>query len=498
MAVDPNTKRLVEFKFVKSKYKGLYKDKDLEEVRKRIKSLSDADIEAQADEESLEIAKDQFAPTGYPTPARPTYRIDYETSKKSIEEVYYWLLNYLRQDIGYGEIEKITDVFAAAEHSAFFGVAQQRLGLQQDKVSQFLATIGKMVRELFQLVRELRILDERLDYYFDSSNLESKNRETSEITLKGIYIDQVEGGTKNPASVYGMARELQFTVLPDLFYSVHPLLPEEVNDAVEKLDFNDAVKRVLKRKLHTYLEWKVHTQKELVTRRKFTLQYMRQHYDIIKMYMTWVRPYLRNIRRLQNESKEIEGTNSPDLISAFEGSLVEIEILGKKMPQDNKKIYACILLHFFYRTRPSLSYQEEGYQRGPIHVGNTKIAYRGYLWNDEQIDNYKKMREREDFELIGIVDKSVEAAMEALGDELEKYLEEAGEAVNEKALTPAPGKRAYEGFLNTFISAKPAVKKPKPNLFDIDLEKKNAAKELNNNIWYAYKNFKKAHKLLAW
>jgi len=90
-----------------------------------------------------------------------------EVSDLSIEEPYFWILDELKQN--FQIIEKLEDSFAAAENSAFFGVTQQRLGAQQDKVSQFLATTGKMIKELFQMVRELRIIDERLQYYDEAS-----------------------------------------------------------------------------------------------------------------------------------------------------------------------------------------------------------------------------------------------------------------------------------------------------------------------------------------
>src|SRR3989338_5983429 len=108
-----------------------------------------------SDEEIAEQTRLTYTPSGFPMPAR-RYRMHYEGYNISIEEPYFWVLHYLRYYSGFPEVIKITDVFAAAENSAFFGASQQRLGLQQDKVSQFLATIGKIVRELFQLVRELR------------------------------------------------------------------------------------------------------------------------------------------------------------------------------------------------------------------------------------------------------------------------------------------------------------------------------------------------------
>ena len=137
------------------------------------------------EEETTELGRNNYGiiiegPTGFPKP-KSVRRAVLQEFNQSIEETYFWLLEEIRQSQGFKDITKITDIFAASEQSAFFGSAQQRLGLQQDKVSQFLATIGKMVKELFQLVRELRILDERLGYYVDSSDASSKSRESAEL-----------------------------------------------------------------------------------------------------------------------------------------------------------------------------------------------------------------------------------------------------------------------------------------------------------------------------
>jgi len=476
-----------------------------EELLKKFKFVKK---DGSVDQEEREVGKDQIVKTEYPEPVH-SYKLVTETFQESIEDVYYWIFSFIR-DYGFGQIEKITDVFAASEHSAFFGVAQQRLGLQQDKVSQFLATVGKMVRELFQLVRELRVLDERLDYYEDSMNPESPSRESAEITLKGIYIDMAEGGAKNPSSVYGMSRELQFTTLPDLFFSTHPTSVEEIDKIVDELEFNRKVREVLKRKLRSFLEWKTHTYTELKTRRKFTLQYFRQHTDIIRMYMTWVKPYLRNIRRLQSETMEKNKASVADIISAFEGSLVEIEFLAKYLPENNKDVYSVFLAHFRYRTKPSMSYQQEGYQRGPLHVGETKATLRAYSWTSEEIENYKKLREQEDFELISVIDDSLKAAMDALGEEFEKYLKESGEEVveGEKKLVKKPTlftpfTSVFKGFGELFgfrrlPKEERSDEKQKEKKFRMGQERKKAAGVAKNAIWVTYKNYKKSHKLLSW
>ena len=443
--------------------------------------------------------------TGFPKPAR-RYRLHYEGYNISIEEPYFWNLHYLRYFGGFARIDKITDVFAAAENSAFFGANQQRLGLQQDKVSQFLATIGKMVRELFQLVREMRILDERMSYYVDSFT-SSPSAASAEITLKGIWVDLVEQGAKNPASVYGMAREVQFTTLPDLFFSTHPKKQEDVDIVVERErgQFNRKVREVLARKLRSFLAWKEHTFEELKNRRKFTLKYLRQHFEIIRMYMTWVRPYLRNIQRLQLDQSK---TETPDLIIAFESSMIEVEILAIKGEGSVKQ---CILMHYLFRTRPEMNYSQE-YQRGPLHLGRVEIDWRAYGWTDDEIEKYKKMKEHEDFQLLGVIDGSVKAALEALGDELMRYLKEAGEEFEEKKELPknAPKRdglfmSVLRGFEELFTSfkvkkeVKDAKKKPsRTDIMKLAFARENAEAAIKRVMWNTYHHFKKQHDMLNW
>lgn len=394
--------------------------------------------------------------TGWPEPI-DRVRIINEKYNQSIEGVYFWILDNLREEMEYTEFVKLTDVFAASEHSAFFGVAQQRLGLQQDKVSQFLATIGKMVKELFQLVRELRILDERLEMYDRSY----EGDEPAEISLKGYWIDLVEGGAKNPASVYGMARELGFTTLPDLFFAAPPMPSARVQSYIESLKFNRKVKEVLARKLKTFIIWKEHTYRELKSRKIFTLKYLRQHYDIIKMYMTWVKPYLRNIRRLSMDENKVA---TPHLIAAFEGSMIEIEFLALK-PMKNGLGYSVMDVHFDYRSRPEMKFVQEGYQRGPVHVGRVVITFRPYGWTKKEVEQYKKYREREDFELLGTIDSSVQAAYTSMGEELEKYLAEAGETLGsewEKHEIKKPRQTIFEPFVSVVKGAGELVGAFKP------------------------------------
>ncbi len=490
------------------------------------------DHAAHQEEEKDEVEWQATLPTGYPAvDSALKYHLVYETSQQYIEEHYYWILHNLRYDFGFTHYDKITDVFAASEHSSFFGVSEQRLAAQQDRISQFLRGISEMLKSLFQLVREIRIIDERLTFYNDSFR-RGEEAMGSEITLKGIWVDQVEGGVKNAGSVYGLAQTVGFSILPDLFFRMKINdrdldkyafnwdafnersrdFPKMIDEMVVKLEFNEKVKEVLRRKLVQYYIWKTRTYKELSIRKRFTVKYLRQHYDTIRLYMGWIKPYLRNARKLRMDQRMMD---SVELLSAFEGSMLEIEVLLSRRVE-NQFLHPCLLLTFFFRTRPAMGYVGEAYQRGPTHVGKMDMTIRGYVWTEAQINNYKNMRMEEDFELLSTIDESLKEALDSLGDELKAYLRSEGEYFPERpkmAQGPPTNHGMLEPFLAIFqgfesigksfgsLSGVLPAKKDKPKNYDGEeyyVAKQFAKSHVKRSMWLTWKNFKKHNSMLQW
>lgn len=472
------------------------------EAEKKETPLSAAGFKEEIDEEVNIVGVSQkeaaeYYSTGYPKPLK-RLRLVFESYNASIEETYFWVLNHIKQDQAYYHVHKITDTLTASENSSIFGVQVQRLNIQQDKAGQYMGTIANMVKNLFQIVREIRIIKERLAHYHGSL----RGNKSSDIALKGYWVDLVEGGGKNPASIYGLASQLGFATLPDLFFDVMVKKGDDVNEMIEKRagDFNRKVQEVLRRKLQQFVTWRDETQKELETRHKFTLRYLRQHWNTIRMYMSWVKPMLRNVARLQTNEKY---RDSEELLTSMEGAVMEIEFLAQK--NNIQGYYPVILAHFLYRVRPAMNFNNE-YQRGPIHVGRVTVTLRAYAWSQKEIDKYLKLRNDEDFELLGMVDSSVQDAMEALGDELRKYLEEAEEDMGLLKKKEAPVEKpkgpgmldpfmalfgGFKGAAAMFVSDKNVKKKPSGN-------RGPAGGAAKGSMWQTYKNYKKAHQMLSW
>lgn len=455
--------------------------------------------------------------TGYPE-AKRHYEIVVDKQNSTLENYYYWAYRQITIDWSH-DVEKIIDTHAGSMASTQFGHMQSRLSIQQNQISQYLKGISEMIKGLFQIVREVRVIDDRLQYYYDSYNEESGNKDSSEMVLKDLWVSQVEGGTKNPGSVYGLAANVGFTILPDIFFRYRIPDPKNIDKRVDKLELNEKIKEVLKRKLRQYHEWKTRTFKELKNRRNYMVKYLRQHYNTIKLYISWIKPNLKYVRQFQ-QSKNLE--NNPELLNSFESNMIEVEMLAKKKAKGD--YYSVAVLTLVFRTRPELGFHTKDYsQKGPVHYGKLHLYVRSYTWNKRQIEAYKKFRDDEDFELIAGIDETIKEAMDALGDELKGYLEDAGESFEKKVekvenikkkssfnlLGPLdPFISVFKGFGEIFGLFMPNLKdvlgdyKTKKNdkfeKWKNKNDKSDSGKDADMIAWLIFKNFKKAHGMMTW
>lgn len=387
------------------------------------------------------------------------YRAYIESPQQGVEPFYFWILSFLqkgRLGLNFDRIEKIKDLFSASETSAYWGDVEARRAIQQDRFEKYMTNVGAMTKSLIQQLRDLRILEERLAYYHGAN----KGDEASLTALKTIWTDLVEG--KSPTSVFALAGQPGYVTLPDLFFKINPKTSSdrdiEIAMGTMKENMNDRVISILKQKIKKFMLWKETTYKELEQRFSFQLKYLRQHNQVIKLYLTWLKPYLANVKKLQTVS-----TSRAELVKAFDTSVIELELLaisGKK-PNDKPDVKdltpkAVIRIKFDFTAIPQIAYQE-GSARGAIHVGKTIITVEGFVATEKQIQDYIQKQEDEDYEILNSINESIGAMKE----ELEKYLKMAGELEKkeekkqeEKEGFFEPFKAIYEGFKEIFTLGK--------------------------------------------
>ncbi len=348
--------------------------------------------------------------------------IHYENFQEGIEKFYFTIVDII-EDMGY-TINKTEDQFLTSPGSAQWQVFEQRKAVQQEKASQYLANIGRMTKDMMVLYRELKIQDERLGFYKESD----KGSDSAELSLKSLWIDLVEGGSKNPSSVLGLAHQVGFITLPDLFFRLNPKTSDEVDKQVNKVETNTQVKNVLKRKLTQYVHWKERTYQELTTRRHFNIKYLAQHFDVIKMYLEWVKPYLKNVKHLTQQS---EKGKAYQLLQTSESSISDIEIVAKAKDIDAvteyKHVFPIIMIKFHHRTRPVMAYQGHEYSKGAIQLGRIECEIEGYAVTQTEYEDYLKAKEGEVLEILSSVDKSMSVFLSDKNskEDFEAYLAEA-------------------------------------------------------------------------
>jgi hypothetical protein len=443
------------------------------------------------------------------------YKLLMDSPQSGVEKNYFSILRTLtdKEPFGRGLVDddgyilKTKDIYTAGETSSYWGNVESRKGAQIDKFQQIMQNVGSMIKAMFQLIRELRILEERLSFY----NPEKEKRKSAEVHLKSIWIDQVEGGAKNPSSVMGLTTQVGFAALADLFFTIQPKNAKEVEREVNKLKeshgINKKVREILARKLLQYFQWKEKTEKELQVGQKFKLQYLRQHYGIIRLYLNWLRPYLKNIQRLQMKTDGV--ATDKDVIAAFETSKIELEFIAirnkyeketdrGKVTNEFEETFPVVRVKLNFVAIPQMSYQQD-YQRGAIHSGRTEITIEGTVAKKKDIDAYLKKLEQEDLALLEIVDSS----MEALKEELTYYLEKAGGAFDIKK---EEEKEEKPGMLEPFIALKDFFKDiigtdfslGLSNKSKVDPAEKGAAKgAAKRDAYLAYYIFKKQNKLIT-
>lgn len=501
---------------------------------------------AKFEPEVAEVRRKYYDYTGYPKPAKK-YVLAYKSANYSVEEMYQWMIGHLMTDQGVPYVHKITDVFAASQGSSIFGDLQARLSAQQNQSSQLLATTSAMTKDLFKRVRELRQIRERLAYYdiADAKKPAAERKKSApkgaENTLKDTWITLVEGGAENASSVYGMARKVNFTVLPDLFFQAPPMKSDEVKAYVDALDFNPAVKMALERKLYQFIIWKDNTYKELVFKERFQKKLIFQHYQNIKTYLGWIKPYLKNIKRLSNNDELMD---SHVIISSFQTSLIEIEVLLQKpikkiKPMDEKVTpteeekkdlihNAVVLIHFLYETAPTMDFhaKDSWQQKGPIHVGRVDATIRAYGWTNKEIEKYKKLKSEEELGLLEAIDYTLKDEAELLGDDLKEVLDEIQKDLNKKVYGEEPEsedaqrtkekqriqKDALAPFTGIFKGLKEVFVDPFSSGFNISFSsgasdkykadfksaKKEAEAQAKFLAWMAFNNYKKSHGMISW
>ncbi|MBI5797401.1 hypothetical protein HZA98_00670 [Candidatus Woesearchaeota archaeon] len=447
-------------------------------------------------------------------------KISIDNMGDSVEKYYYHFQKFFtkHESTAFGihaeQLYKLKDVFDASVSSSFHGQIGSKVSAMQQQISGYLTQIGQLTKSLFPMVREIRMMDERLEMYKKSfsKNKDDPEARQNEVALKSTWVEVVEQGMQNPNSVYSMATKLGFVTLPDLFFGINPQgesVEEQRKNLARTLDaiakqqqINFKVRTALEKKLQQYYTWKQKTYEEMHHTWKFRIKNLKQHYNVIRLYMSWLKPYMTALKALQMRGD----TSSSEMVSAFETSKLELELLAvlKKGTTYN----SCVLVRMTHVTRPELQYGQGGAKQ-VLHAGQIDISIEPYIATDEDIKWYQKYADKEVLQYYTgqAVDFSVdiEDILKSLGTDVEEYLREAetGKRKEEKKETKKeePFFEPFTAIIGSFKMFLPERSKEKRMTSDDRGQAKEELDKLEKKAgdmaWVTYDVFKKSNGMMT-
>jgi len=342
--------------------------------------------------------------------------LTYDSSVETLEPIYYWLLDFVK---GAYNVRKLEDNFTASPGSSYFADLTSRATKMQEEGMKILGAVNIVIKSIMNILYDLKEFDIRLENYVNEGSNDPQLKQAGMLALKDIWMSNVDM-KRGRGSINQMTYELGFTTLRDAF------MKAESVDEAEKIDVNDRVKRVLKPRIAEFLEWKDRSHDELTRRFEIERSYLKSQLTTLKLYSSWVKPYLKAAEQLRmKDSKDasivsIFGTMALNLSLMLTRKVnVADEVDGKSLPEELKKardirqFYHLIFLDYSFRTYPT--------QQFP-HAGIVTINFKAYAVNDDELLLLnKKLDKDEETSLLGLAGDLSEETLKQLEGEIYYY-----------------------------------------------------------------------------
>lgn len=247
-------------------------------------------------------------------------KIILETMGGNLEKYYYWLLNFLGKNgkLAYDIIWK-TEEKAASVFSALFGEMGMRKTTLEKRAMEIFQIVNTVIQSINRILYDLREYDRLLKIHADMKSSNKDNAEASRLSAKRIFMDEVDikkgRGSINQLS----AGQLEFVTLRDAFMKANSM--SDIRD----LDLNDRVRRILMDRIKEYLDWLPEWETQLKQQKSLLLSYLKSQHDAFRLYIRWLEPYLKSIKRLEfTDPSKFKNA----LIDVFDTNIIVLDVFG--------------------------------------------------------------------------------------------------------------------------------------------------------------------------
>ncbi len=423
----------------------------------------------------------------------------YEASGNSLEPIYFWTLDVATRS--YKKVDKIVDNYVASPGSSQFSEMGMKATRMHDEATKMLGAVNQVIKSILNMIYDLKEWKLRLGIYDDYHSKDKKKKEAALLSLKQIWMDNVDI-RRGQGSINAMAQQLDFVTLRDGFMIVESL------GAVDNLDLNDRVKRILKQRVSEFFRWIEESESE--TRKRYDIEknYLKSQINTVKMYSRWLKPYLKAAKALEQQA-----TPTPSLVTAFNTTLFELTLLGQLIFKVDLQIDENLLPKFFkkakkrdyfavgvldlkFRSIPERASQQGGYG----FSGKVEAEFTSFGLNSEEIKVLKQELEKDDFgDMYKAIEGATDESLGRLQADIDEILE-GGIKEDEKAEEDVNPFFALFSFLKSEKKAKEEKKEelPIPLKKDSDIEnviRARAALLGRRKCYKFFNSFKSAHGL---
>jgi len=406
--------------------------------------------------------------------------LSYDSTAEQLEPIYFWILDFMKDSM---EVEKLVDNFSASVGGGYFSELGQKTTKMQEEAMKILGYVNQILKSIINLLYDLKDFEMRLKMYEDVKN-EGK-KEAALLALKQVWMDKVDI-QRGRGSINALSYELNFATIRDAFMAVRNVEQRGIEE-VGNMDLNDTVKRILKPRIAEFSDWIKRSEKELRTRYELEKNYLKSQVNSLKLYTSWVKPYLISAEQLRMKEADLK---DPTLVNAFNTIVLELKLFGKskidvkkaadveqalpKSMRDYKPkrdYYSCVVVELSFRGLPSRTPQGHF-----TFGGKTDVEFKAFTLNSEELEIFnKKVNEAEWAETLKLIQGTTDDSMKQIQEDIDHFIQEDKEEKKVEMTLLGPKE----------IKPKKEEKKPKKEVKKLelkDIKKDNHEESLMRNL----------------
>lgn len=359
------------------------------------------------------------------------HKIVYDSPSEGLEPIYFWILDFVRGI--YNETEKLVDNFASSPGSGHFSELQGKATRMQEESMKILGGVNQTIKSILNIIYDLKEFKIRLDPYKKLKSNDKKEKAAAFLSLKQIWMDNVDI-KRGQGSINALAANMDFVTVRDAF------LAAKSTKAVDEIDLNERVKRILRQRVSEFEKWLVESERELTKRFEIERKYLHSQYSTVQLYSRWLKPYLQAATKLEQNSLDPES-----LVTVFNTLILELTLLTKSLYKPDSDVSSGTLPEVFKKTTKKKYYSIQLIelkfrgipQKAGQHYtfgGRTEITFTSYALTNQELEVLHNELKKDDVnDVMKLIQGATTDSLDALKEDIDEFLgEEKSESSKKK------------------------------------------------------------------